>query len=490
MQLTRAIARALEELADSAYSTAAQLETASRLGDLAAGDRLAELLVESFASGFPTEPDLADHDELSRFAGWLVLVAGSRPARSARALRLTPAYRPAIEHLRAVLGLANRLPAGDALLGQRLAAGIEPGAGPEELDLEGEEALWQALASLSVARSPVATALATLLAAIGEPASALLAARAIEAPLDAEAIKVAVGWVSGRQGRIPGFPGNWPAVTAYATLPDGYGSQTVFVIRRRLRPPAARPGQGCKGSRQAGARDAGDGLLALIGVIVSSVRGIADAIVDRQLEEAELPDLLDSLRQAHGSLFEIPLGYAIGRVQEGVALARDLGIPLPLEFLLQRDLLAGLWDEGRPEIPSETWARDDLAGQTGEILEQPAVSSWFLTEADGRAVQDFVRQTAAAMHGNRSRRGIEAIVAAAIDRHADAVMAGRERLFADRLAHAAYLFDAAHQGQLRDLAATASRLLLSDAPKASQAFVRALLGASFAESEYGWLVDR
>ncbi|MBU6429557.1 MAG: hypothetical protein KGR26_11130, partial [Cyanobacteria bacterium REEB65] len=86
-----------------------------------------------------------------------------------------------------------------------------------------------------------------------------------------------------------------------------------------------------------------------------------------------------------------------------------------------------------------------------------------------------------------------------IDRYCQPIMAPRAAEFADRLRELACLFDRmagsnsselhAADKNLRDLAATAALALTSHRPLASQGFVRALLRMSFAESEYGWLLD-
>lgn len=460
--LTDRLAQCLCDLADADYSTAAQLEACRQIEDLADPQPLAQAAFEAYIARFPRNPQLGDHDELTRFAGWVVLAVGPDAAR-----QVAEGLPDTLEggHLKAVLGLSCGLAAPDAEVGRQMARHLG----------KDDDAIWVAIAHLAIWRAPVSSALQALLEGTARhPLGGLLAARALEAPFEPDAHALVRRLAPAFDGG-PNFAGNWPVVCALASAPDGYGSQTVFVVRRRPRG------------------------LALVGVVVSEVRGIADAIADRRLSARGFELLVVELREAHGGLFEVPIGHAMARIRQGLERAREQGMPLPLEYLLQRDLLAGLWEVDAPDPAPARRCDLALRGRTGDLFEHTALASWFLTEMDGPAAREYVREAAASAHRARSVAALEAAVEAAIDRHAQQVLMASENpagmrtctqadRLADRLEELAYLLDRSGSEHESSLAATAAAELRSDRPKAEQAFVRALLRTTLSESEYGWLL--
>ncbi|MBU6430309.1 MAG: hypothetical protein KGR26_14940, partial [Cyanobacteria bacterium REEB65] len=373
----RAVAELLDDLAEADYRTADQVAALRCLAALAQpGDR-ASLLVERFAASWPVSPELFDHDQLTRLAGFLVLAAGRSEAQAAvsRYLASHSSATPqvsAVRHLAAVFELPSSLPCPQAAHGRALAQSM-PAT---------EDGVWQALAQLAAWRAPAPEAIAAFLAqAAAHPKVQLAAARAAHGPFDAATRDVATQWLA-RHGLSlpPDFPGVWPVHAAYATAPDGFGSQTIFVVRRRS-------------PRSFG----------FLGVVTSSLRGIADAVSDRRIGTAGLQRLLANLASTHGTLFRIPIGHAMQRIRTGLAVAAVRGIPLPFEYLLQADLLAGLWDEPAPCHSFEAWERSDRAEDTAALFEHPALGSWFLTESDGEAVSGFLQAAATHLFDSASR---------------------------------------------------------------------------------------
>lgn len=363
----RAVLRTLE---DEAFSTAAQL----RLASLHRGDeRVAREFVKLYCGLFPDEPELGDHDELTRLAGFLVLLAG----------------RPGAE---------------------RIAGGT-----PENM-------------------------------------GGLLLRRYLGLPVDLPLPEVDIG-----QFALPDEnPAEWPVQASYATVPDGYGNQALYVLRQRP-----------------------DGDLALAGLIFSEIRGIADAVANPALSQEEVDEVVAELQEASGGLFEVPAGYVMARAGEGIAIAADQGIPLPLEVRLQDYLFAGLWDE--PAVALHGGATPESPPRDRPFLDHPCLESWFLTELDGPAVRPYLQAMAVSAQRGGDLDGI-------LEDYADPILAPLAGLLAARLTHASYLFGLAGLADHAAGAAVAARAL-RDGPTAAVSFCRWLLLRTFLESEFGWLIE-
>lgn len=246
------------------------------------------------------------------------------------------------------------------------------------------------------------------------------------------------------RGRIPAeLPPAWPIVRAFASFPDGAGSQGLYVVRRRP-----------------------DGDLALASAVVNEWRGLADAAGQPRMTEAEERELLSTLGEGT-TVVPVDAEHVGTRLADATAVSERLGLPFPFQYRLFRGLQPeGLGGASRPE--ATTWARPELLGRTGALADAPGLESWYFDPEEAPAHAPFFEAAAAG-----GPHDLGPWLPVLFDG------AARAR-WAARLAEAAYLFDRAGDRDGRDLAATAAEALRpgSEVPLAAQPFVREVVARS------------
>jgi hypothetical protein len=286
------------------------------------------------------------------------------------------------------------------------------------------------------------------------------------------------GWLAGQKGPIPRWVAKfladeargpcpvealglgWPVVAAYASFPDGSGSQGLSVVRRRP-----------------------DGRLAFGSAVVNDWRGVAEGMGVPQIAPAELDELLTSLHESSG-LVQVPAAYVAGRLEQGLAWTDERGLPLPFMLRLHWHMFQGL--PAAPELDLADavarWANPKDLAATEALADEPFfVHAWYYDDGGPPAVRAFFQASRDLLVPKPGRRkgqlamlamamqvlepdpAAEAALARLISRSLDAFFDEEaRRRWADRLAQVAYLYHQAGQPKLGRLAATAARALAPD----------------------------
>jgi len=226
------------------------------------------------------------------------------------------------------------------------------------------------------------------------------------------------------------LPLDWPVVSCFASVPDGCGSRAVFLFRRRP-----------------------DKTFAMVGAVVNDTRGLVDGLGDPAITMTEQKAMVARMTQDSPGMTEVPVGYAIARIKEAIALSQARHLPLPFDFQIDRYLLAGLWQE--PPVDVARVAKR-LAGNpsllpTEELLVDPVCRSHFFVNDGTHRTADFFKEI---LPGLRSERAIDS---AFLARWAEVIFdEPTRRLWKGRLEDLAYLFERRREPHKAKLAATAA----------------------------------
>lgn len=484
-------AEALDWLNGNAFATGAIAQVRDAYRDEAGRRHLALKFVLAHAeraiAGVPVAPEAV--------ATLLVLLSGREAAIEAVSHVVEApgddAGRAAALELANVLDLDLRPPEATARDVEALAAEMAGIMGPQSACaacvtlLRTPSFLRQALAEAMIARGKPRTRFARTaalamffpfeagikrrfrewLASEGGADGAWLLARLADGPLPA---------VPPKPGFANALPLDWPVVEAFASAPDGSGSQGLLLARKRP-----------------------NGRIALFSAVVSDVRGVASGMSEPELIKREYQQLLGLMQAGVGTLVPVPAGYVLDRLDAALSRSHGLGLPVPLDVQASRYLLWGLPRAPHARAHEQRWHSERRLDDTGKLLATTLGASWIFAET--QATREFFAQSGTALLAGRTpivwlqgRKGpgysAEAMIAldALVGRWLCAFFDDpTRRLWHDRLLETAVLADLAHDMETRTLVATAAWAIApeSGVPLSEQPFAREMLAAS----AFAWL---
>lgn len=247
------------------------------------------------------------------------------------------------------------------------------------------------------------------------------------------------------------LPLDWPVASCFATVPDGRGSQAIYLFRRRP-----------------------DRSFVMVGAVVNDGRGIVDGLAHPEMSASEQKAMIARIKADAPGTTEVPLEYAIARIREGIALTETKHLPLPFDFQIDRYLLAGLWHEPPIDVATQVarMAANPALTPTDELLADPVCRSHFFVNDGTHGTPGFFK---AILPKIRKHGAIDPSV---LNQWAESIFdAPMRRLWKGRLEQLAYLFSLKQQTQKAKLAATAALALdpESRVPLADQPWVQEIL---------------